>query len=251
MNWLTTLPIFISEDDYNNYIDKPIQHIFPERRLITLLFPSYEHSNVHPLNTVIPYSFNNKQPLLDFTYELCITGKTLYEQGSYNILDIASFKNVCIKYNIRFTQPPVPIFTSPTNNPIFYNIISEYYKLFADAHRIDHLHTKNFERYTTAVAEQRYSASLVPPIAALPEKPPSSEDFDSESSYETVEPPRDDQGNILSATRFASYNHAVRCHNYRNEKLKLTDPTHTYTPMVLAVKATPRKRRRTKKTKST
>jgi hypothetical protein len=244
MNWIYDIPVFTTSKDYLDYNPKDHLTRYPPRPIELQLFPFARIGHIHPFNCFLPHQ--NQQPVLGLIHDLCTTGKIIFEPPStYTILDIDAFKTTCTKHYIWFTNPPVLKLTSPTNNPIYYSLVSEYYNLFACAHRINQHQHKPPEQVNHADINRRYSASLVPPIAALTTAAPTENSSDSESSYSEAEPARNPTtGVILSASRLASHNVAVRQRNYKNAQRATEDPTYTYTPEEIVVKPAPRKRTR-------
>ena len=260
MDYFTTIQVFTTSKDYQTYNGTHLRS--PIRPTISTFFPNYNNSE-RPFNTDIAQ--HNEQPILDLLFELCTAGKIIITPtGSYEILDLSSLQSLCLDRYIKFTRPPTPTFSSPTDNPVYYTIAAEYYNILAAAHRqaqADKVSTNYAPRDYAAVSE-RYAASLIPaPIvnpqtvstaaAAVPQpdttatktlEASDSDYYESESSYETVVHPTDDRGNVLSTYRLTSYNVAAKNWNYKQERLKLADPTHTYTPREIKVAPIPRKR---------
>lgn len=228
MDPLTSIPIYTTFEDFDTTADHSWFPICPPS---TTIFPSYT-GTLHPFNTYFaPCSV--QQPFTDLVYTLITTGKvTLSTTNEYHIADITTFKATCSQLLITFEHPPVLLFTSPTSNPKYFDLVSEYYKLFATAHR-----TSTDPTYTTALDTRAVAA----PIDLTAGDNTDSEYSD--SSYETVAPTRHPTtGEILAITRIHAYNHAVRCANLRNAKRASADPSYTYTPDEELPVPTPRKR---------
>ena len=256
MEYLSNIQVFTTSKDFRKYGDNTT---FSLRAAPFPFFPNLPADVLHPFNTVIPNG--REQPILDFLYELCTEAKIIASSGNYEVLHPGGFENICWKHNIQSTQPPVLTFTSPTSNPDHYALVVEYNKIFL-AYHCRNIGNTSLAPFNHAAVSARYAASLIPtPIVDLPTIPtataavpqpdtaatatleaPDSDYYDSESSYETVIHPTDDRGNVLSTYRLTSYNVAAKNWNYKQEKLKLADPTYTYTPREIKVAPVPRKR---------
>jgi hypothetical protein len=258
MAWRSSIQVFTTSEDFTKYNTTPSFTARTWLQTNQILFPNFTEGSpwpYHPFNAVLPHKY--QQPILDLIYELCYESATIFEGGQYQIRDIQRFQNVCLQHQIRYTCPPVPTLTRPTNNPVFYSIISEYYNLFATAHRtsappllrLTHRcappEQLPYNRSIDLTVEPHHSESVNPTVAAISNQTPDSDTSDSESSYSEAEQARAPNGKILIASRLASWNHGVRCENKRQAKRQLADPTYTYTPRELIVAPLPRKRIRT------
>jgi hypothetical protein len=264
MSYLPTIPVFTKTKDRFKYPNS-ILNLFKQRPSNhEFFFSPYEAS--HPFNLVQP-NFSN-QPILNLLFELYFESWIRLKDGQYHIRDIDAFKGVCRKYNIRYRYPPQPIFTSPTSDPLHYEIVAEYYKIFASAHRQDnesetiptpdihptdqliahplgqnllnvHFQDSDSEHYgppTTTATLPRTRGLLHHPGSTIFADQIDSDDSSSTSSEDTEKPPAATlpSGKPLptSATRIESHNHALAYRNFQNAKRKRADPTYEYTPEI-------------------
>jgi hypothetical protein len=115
----------------------------------------------HPVNQLHP----NINPFRNLFAELIEIGQITWDGQTYTINNPRGFWHTCKRYNINPKFPPVPTFTAPTADPIYYHLLAEYYTLFAKYNsQTNNLHLP----YCVAVPIKPLSPNFQFPLTAKP-----------------------------------------------------------------------------------
>ena len=128
MSYLVTIPVLTDKTANITFICntillfRPRNYYDPQKASTELLFHLHtDPAKAHPFNLVKP-NFDD-QPILNLLFKLYIKAGIRIRNDKYKIWDLEPFKQVCVKYNIRFEYPPSPVFTNPTDDPLHYAIV--------------------------------------------------------------------------------------------------------------------------------